>query len=69
MPIVTPFSSTSSSKIASAVSSDEPCVAVAGVIGIRILRFGPSIPSLPYGSGAPGAPRVSARRGTGHLTR
>lgn len=69
MPIVTPFSSTSSSKIASAVSSDEPCGAVAGVIGIRILRFGPSFLSLPYGSGTPGTPRGSARRGTGRRTR
>ncbi|ARX87814.1 hypothetical protein SMD44_07296 [Streptomyces alboflavus] len=40
MPIVLPSSSTSSSKIVSPVPFDELFAAVAGVIGIPILRFG-----------------------------
>ncbi|GAA4981958.1 hypothetical protein GCM10023257_20530 [Streptomyces hyderabadensis] len=57
MPIVTPFSSTSSSKIASAVPFDELGVAVAGVIGIPILHIGPRAPSVPYESGTLGTSR------------
>ncbi len=59
VPIVTPFSSTSSSKIASAVPFYELCVAVAGVIGIPILHIGPRAPSVPYESGTLGTSRHS----------
>ncbi len=42
VPMVVPFSSTSSSMIASAAPFDEVFAAVAGVVGIPILRYGPA---------------------------
>lgn len=63
VPMVLPSSSTSSSRMtASGESSDERLTAVAGVIGIPILRFGPERPSLPHKSGALGTCRAQRAR-------